>query len=418
MVLYKLCSINLLIKIFLPLQTNGMDSAIIPKNTNSYKLKIIRKRDHRESNELKKTAYHENITFPNSIGFYNALNKRVNRFFEENDLPKTGDWRMFLKTGIIISLLFFFYIFLVFFSNSLPTALFSGFALAQSFALFTMNVMHDGGHKSYSKNKLIGKLAGLSPDFGGLSKMLWVQRHNLLHHYYTNINELDNDIQIVGNVLRLSPEQKWRNYHRFQHLYAFPLYGLLTLSWVLFSDFQKIITGKIGNYKTHKPTCFEISFLLFAKFFYIGYMLAIPSIFHPFLHVIIGFLGVHLVFGFTISIIFQLAHTVQSNTFPRLDITGIMEKEWAIHQVETTSNFAPTNKLAAWYFGGLNFQIEHHLFPNICHIHYPAISKIVRETCKEFNILYVSYQTVFSAIAAHYKFLKAIGSSFDKHYLS
>jgi linoleoyl-CoA desaturase len=139
-------------------------------------------------------------------------------------------------------------------------------------------------------------------------------------------------------------------------------------------------------------------------------MLILPLFFHPLLHVLIAFLCIHLVLGFTLSIVFQLAHTVEGNTFPKPDKdTGNIENEWAIHQVETTANFAPKSKFAAWYQGGLNFQIEHHLFSNISHIHYPAISKIVEKTCREFGISYVSFPTVWSAVVGHYRFLKDMG---------
>ncbi|MGR3319814.1 MAG: fatty acid desaturase family protein [Candidatus Anammoxibacter sp.] len=395
-----------------------MKNALLINKTNKTKDAKNCKSECNKYHKAPTGNHHGTVTFPNSIGFYDTLSKRVDQYFEEKRLSKTGDWRMFLKTGIIISLLLSSYIILVFYSTSILISLILCFILAQSFALLTINVMHDGGHESYAKNRLIRKLASISPDFCGLSSMLWRQRHNFLHHYYTNINGLDNDLQIVGGFYRLSPTQKWNRCHLFQHIYAFPLYSLLTLSWTIFSDFQKIISGKIGDYKIIKPTVYENGFLLFTKLFYFGYMIALPSLFHPFIQVITGFVGVHLVCGFTISIIFQLAHTTKSNTFPIPDKkTGIIEKEWAIHQVETTSNFAAKNKLACWYFGGLNFQIEHHLFPEICHVHYPALSSIVEKTCKQFNVLYVSKRTVFSAIADHYKFLKSLGKRPVEGYL-
>ena len=140
-------------------------------------------------------------------------------------------------------------------------------------------------------------------------------------------------------------------------------------------------------------------------------MLILPMFFHPILHVLIFFLVVHLVLGFTMTTVFQLAHIVEDNSFPRPDgATGEVDNEWAIHQVETTANFAPKNRWAAWYLGGLNFQIEHHLFPQICHIHYPAISGIVRETCREFEVAYVSYPTFSQAVKAHFRALKHLGS--------
>jgi linoleoyl-CoA desaturase len=139
-------------------------------------------------------------------------------------------------------------------------------------------------------------------------------------------------------------------------------------------------------------------------------MLVLPMFFHPVWQVLVFFLLVHFVLGITMATIFQLAHVVGENTFPVPDPqTNFVDNEWAIHEVETTANFAPKNKLAAWYLGGLNFQIEHHLFPRVCHIHYPAISKIVEKACRDFGIHYVSYPTVRAAIAAHYRFLKKLG---------
>jgi linoleoyl-CoA desaturase len=318
---------------------------------------------------------------------------------------------MFLKTGVSLAWLTSSYVILVFFSTSLIASIIAAVALAQGFVLVGFNVMHDGAHGSYSKRKRINRLMGFTLDLIGGSQMLWRQKHNLLHHTYTNINELDNDLHTSG-LLRLSPQQPWYPWHRVQHLYAFPIYSLLTLSWITFNDFYRLFSGRLGDYKLRKPTTGDVSLFFLAKIFYFGYMVVLPSLFHPFKYVLIAFVGIHLIAGFTLSIVFQLAHTVQDNTFPQPDAhSGMIENEWAIHEVETTANFAPKNKLATWYLGGLNFQIEHHLFSRMCHIHYPAISRIVEQTCREFAISYICYPTVGSAIAAHYRFLKAMGGS-------
>lgn len=351
----------------------------------------------------------QKISFPNRAGFHQVLKKRVDTYFKDNHLSKAGNWQMFLKTAVILAWLAVSYVLLVFFSTSFIMAVISAFAVAQAFVLVGFNIMHDGNHGSYSKNKKINQIMGFTMDLIGASSMLWKQKHNILHHTYTNIDELDDDIHSNG-MLRLSPEQKWRPWHRFQHLYAFPLYSLLSLSWMPYTDFKKFFTGRIGEYKIPRPSVSEATLFFLTKIFYFGYMLILPMFFHPILHVIIAFVGIHMVLGFTLSIVFQLAHTIDGNTFPKPDAeTGSIENEWAIHQVETTANFAPKNKLAYWYLGGLNFQIEHHLFAKICHVHYPAISKIVKETCKEFSIPYVSYPSVRSAIAVHYRFLKQLG---------
>lgn len=349
------------------------------------------------------------ISFPARPDFYKTVRKRIDQYFVEQQLPRTGNWKIYLKSAVILAWLLVSYALLVFFSTSLILAVISAFALAQGFVLVGFNIMHDANHGSFSRSKKVNNVMGLTLDLIGGSRMLWRQKHNILHHTYTNIEELDDDLHSNG-LLRLSPQQDWRPWHRFQHLYAFPLYSLLTLSWVTFSDFNKFFSGRIGKYELRKPSASETALFFLTKIFYFGYMLVLPLFFHPLLHVLVAFVGIHLILGFTLSIVFQLAHTVEGNSFPQPDeATSAIENEWAIHQVETTANFAPRNKLATWYQGGLNFQIEHHLFSNISHIHYPAISKIVERTCRESGVSYVSYPTVRSAVVAHFQFLRNLG---------
>ncbi len=351
----------------------------------------------------------QKVSFQGRVGFHEEVKMRVNQYFEENRLSKNADWRMVLKTVIVLLWLGVSYVLLVFASTSLIMAIISAVAVAQGFVLIGFNVMHDGAHGSYSKNKAINWITGFTADLIGGSHMFWHHKHNILHHTYTNINELDDDIA-VGAIMRFTPEQQRRPWHKFQHLYAFPAYGLMTLLWVTIGDFRKFFTGRIGDYKLPKPSVSEATLFFLTKIFYFGYMLVLPMFFHPVWQVLAFFLIVHVVLGFTMASIFQLAHIVGDNTFPAPDPqNGNIENEWAIHEVETTANFAPKSKLAAWYFGGLNFQIEHHLFPRICHIHYPAISDIVRKTCQEFGIRYVSYPTIREAVVAHFLFLKELG---------
>ena len=353
------------------------------------------------------------VHFSGPVGFYETVKQRVNGYFGERDAAPTGDWRLFLKTGMIMAWLVASYVLLIFFSTSLVMAALTALVLAQCLAFVGFNIAHDGAHDSYSKNKKINWLMGFTLDLIGGSQMLWRQKHNILHHTYTNIDGLDDDLYMRG-LLRLSPNQNRRPWHRFQHLYAFPLYSLLTLSLVTFSDFQKFFSGRIGGYKLRKPSASEALLFFLTKVFYFGYTVVLPLFFHPLLHVLIAFVGVHLVLGFTLSIVFQMAHTVEGNAFPQPDPrTGLIENEWAIHEVETTANFAPKNRLAAWCLGGLNFQIEHHLFPKVCHVHYPAISGIVEQTCREFDIAYVSFPTLRSTVAVHYRFLKDMGARPD-----
>jgi linoleoyl-CoA desaturase len=316
---------------------------------------------------------------------------------------------MIAKTALILAWLAVSYVLLVFFSTSLIMAVLSAYALAQGFVLVGFNIMHDAIHGSYSRNKTVNRILGYTLDLVGGSQMLWRQKHNLLHHTYTNIEPLDDDLQTFG-LLRLSPEQRRRPWHRFQHLYAFPLYSFLTLSWVTYADFQKFFSGRIGPYRLPKPKVSDALLFFLTKIFYFTYMLVLPLLFHPLLHVLVTFVAIHLVLGLTLSVVFQLAHAVEGAAFPQpAPDTGHLEREWAAHQVETTVDFAPRNRLATWYLGGLNFQVEHHLFSRICHVHYPRLRPIVEDTCRELGVRYTCYPTVRAALAAHYRFLRALG---------
>lgn len=350
------------------------------------------------------------IRFSPASEFYDVLRRRVDAHFTDVRIPRTGDWRMFLKTGIIVLWALSSYVVLVFFSTSLLMAVITAFALAQALAFVGFNIAHDGAHDSYSRNKTVNRLMSFALDLIGGSQMFWRQKHNILHHTYTNLEGMDNDIQTFG-LLRLSPQQPRRPWHRCQHLYAFPVYSLLILSLVTLTDFQKFFTGRIGDYRLRRTTASEAFTFFLMKSLYFSYMLVIPLLFHPVLHVLLTFLAIHLVLGLTLSLVFQMAHTVEGNAFPRPDErTGLIPSEWAVHEVETTANFSRNSRIAAWCLGGLNFQVEHHLFPRVCHVHYPAISPIVERTCRDFSISYVSHPSFWWTVAAHYRYLKILGA--------
>ena len=340
--------------------------------------------------------------------FRKLISRRVEEYFQEYNLKPTGDWRLYVKTAVIVAWLTGSYVALVFFADSLMTAVLAAFALAQGFILVGLNVMHDANHGSYSGNKLINRIMGLSLDLAGASSRVWRHKHNILHHTYTNIHGVDEDLHTSG-LLRLSPNQDKRRWHRYQHLYAFLLYALLTLSWVVANDFRRLATGRIFNYRMPRVSATNWWEMILLKGLYFGYMIVIPLLFHPALYVVIAFVGIHLIQGLTLSLVFQLAHALEENSFPNPNaVTREVKKEWAVHQVETTANFATGNRLATWYLGGLNYQIEHHLFPKVCHVHYPAISEIVRKTCEESSVPYVNYGTITAAVASHYRFLRAM----------
>lgn len=348
------------------------------------------------------------ITFARGTAFHSQLKRRVEQYFEERGVGSRGDARLFVKSAIILAALVASYVFLVFVASSWLGTLLGILAMSQSLALVGLNIQHDGNHGSYSKSKRVNWVMGFTIDLIGGSHLVWRQKHNILHHTYTNIDELDDDLH-NGGLIRLSPHQKKRFWHRFQHWYAFPVYSLMTLSWVTVGDVRKLILGRIGNYRLNPLSWKDVTLFVAVKLLFFGLALGLPLYLHPVPYVVTAFLGVQLLLGFTLAVVFQLAHTVDGNSFPRPHpVTMRIAKEWAIHEIETTADFARGNRLLSWYLGGLNFQIEHHLFPRISHVHYPEISKIVEATCAEFGISHLAFPSISSAIKAHFRHLKAM----------
>lgn len=340
--------------------------------------------------------------------FLKTLQTRVNEYFEQNHLARTGNMHLYSKAIFSYALYIIGYIGLVFYAQSLIAAIFFAFMLAQGMTLVAFNVMHDGAHGSFSKKRWVNWLAGSTMEVLGTSQTLWQQKHNMLHHTYTNVAGKDDDIEL-GALMRLSPKQEWKPWHRFQFIYAPFLYSLLTLFLASFSDFYKIITNRISDTPLQKRKWWELPFFIGAKLVYVGYALVIPMMLHPVGYVLAFFIGIHLIFGFTLSLVFQLAHTVDLTEFPKEDEDGKMPYDWAEHQMRTTANFAIDNPLVRFYTGGLNQQVEHHLFHKTSHVHYYKLAKIVQDTCVEFDVPYHANPTLTGAIASHFRFLRMMG---------
>jgi linoleoyl-CoA desaturase len=244
----------------------------------------------------------------------------------------------------------------------------------------------------------------------GASDYMWSIMHNIVHHTYTNIQGHDEDIELVP-ILRMSPHQPYKKIMKYQHIYAFILYGFTTLSWVFFKDYKKFFQKQIGNYENKNHPKSEYFFLFFYKIAYYFLFIALPIMVldMSWWQVLLGFVLLHLVEGFTLAIIFVLAHVVDGPEFPLPDEKGVIESNWAIHQLRTTSNFCTDNDFVSFICGGLNFQVEHHLFPKICHVHYKPLSRIVRSTAEEFGVPYFEQPKFFTAVGSHIRLLKKLG---------
>lgn len=347
--------------------------------------------------------------FPKDNEFQVELHRRVEQHFAATGKFQRDCPRMYLKTGLILGSFLTSYVLLVFFSSSWMSALPLALVLAVSTAAIGFNIQHDAGHKAYSNVGWINKLMSWTIDIVGGSSYMWHWKHGVFHHTYTNISGHDNDIEL-GLLGRLSPHQPRYALHRWQHLYLWPLYGFVVIKWNLFDDFHSYVTGKIGENRYPRPKGWELVVFIAGKLIFFSLAFAIPMIFHAWWVVLLSYLMVAVVTGIILSVVFQLAHCDEQAQFPLpIEDTGRMQQAWAIHQVETTVDFAPRSRVLTWLLGGLNYQIEHHLFPKICHTNYPALSKIVRQTCHDFGIPYHVHLTFWGALKAHYRWLRRMG---------
>ncbi|HTQ27336.1 MAG TPA: acyl-CoA desaturase [Puia sp.] len=341
--------------------------------------------------------------------FYTELKKRTSAYFEEVGTASTGNYALFIKAVVLMVCFVLVYTHLVFFTPSAIWAILECVLLGGLVAAIGFNVMHDGAHGSFSKYTWVNHLAAFSLNILGGNSFMWNMKHNVIHHAYTNVDGIDDDIDIQP-WMRMSDTQKRYRLHKYQHLYFWFFYSLLYFFWIFMLDYQKYFRSKVGAMQLKKMSATDHivfwGFKLVHAFLFVG----LPIYMIGFTHWLIGFAIFSCIAGFVLSLVFQLAHTVEHTAFPTANLeTGKMEDEWAIHQIKTTANFATRNKLVSWLVGGLNFQIEHHLFPKISHIHYPALSKIIRQACQEYGIVYIEYPRVHMAVASHVAFLRRMG---------
>ena len=358
----------------------------------------------------------ESIKFaaPEKSLFFPTLKSRVDSYFKEKNISRNADSRMVVKTVVLVSSYLLPFLGILLLTPPVWVALILWFVMGMAISGIGMSVMHDANHGAFSKNPTINKwLGNIMINIAGAGVMNWKWQHNILHHTYTNVAEMDEDIRDRG-VIKLSPHSTAHGIHRFQWIYAFFFYGILTLYWVLAKDFLQYYTFiKTGvNKQTSLENRKMLLGLINIKLIYLTVFLVLPVVVFdiPFLQIFSGFLLMHFTAGIVLTVIFQLAHSVEGTTYPLANDKGVIEKDWAIHQLETTVNFSPGNKFLTWYSGGLNFQIEHHLFPKICHIHYPGLAPIVKNTAKEFGLNYLENKTFLEALKSHASSLKRFGS--------
>lgn len=348
--------------------------------------------------------------------FSNTLKKRVRDYFKENNISKYANASMVIKTIFMIAVYLVPYFLMItgLISNIWLIAL-CWVIMGAGVAGIGLSIMHDANHGAYSKNEKVNFWLGRILNIVGGFAPTWNIQHNVLHHSYTNVLGYDEDVSPPISILRFSPKDEYRKIHRFQFIYAWFFYGLMTLSWITSKDFAQLYRyKKMGLTKTENEKFNRLlAELIFTKIFYYFYILVLPIIFIDIAWWLIPIFIVvmHIIAGIILAMIFQPAHVVNETEFPAENADHSIENNWSIHQLQTTSNFAPNSRIFAWLIGGLNYQVEHHLFPNICHVHYRKISRIVKQTAHEFGLPYHSEPTFASALANHNRMLKKLGKS-------
>lgn len=347
------------------------------------------------------------LKFPAKSAFFKTLKQRVDQYFVETGTHKYANTTMWIKIVLFLSGFISCYGFII----SGLTSNLCMFLLAIFLGIFSafvgFNICHDALHGAISSNKYVNKAFGMVFNLLGASPYIWTISHNGVHHTFTNIPGHDDDLIVAPGIIRIEANDPIKKIQQYQHWYAFPLYALASLSWAFRKDFMKIFQRKIGQIVVKHPK--KEYFKLFAfKGLYYFLFIVLPLIVLniTWWQFLIGFVAMHIAQGLTMGLVFQLAHVIEDTHFPEAGSNGNMEDAWAEHQMLTTANFASNSRIASFLLGGLNRQIEHHLFPGVCHIHYSKLGLIVKQTAKEFDLPYIESLTFFAAMKSHYRVLK------------
>ena len=348
-------------------------------------------------------------SFPPDSGFREELIRRVDDHFARARVSPHADPRMVWKTAVLLLWFAGSYGLLVFAATAWWQGILLSLSLALSIAGIGMGIQHDANHGAYSKSPALNHLLGMTLDLMGASSYVWRWKHNVFHHTYTNLSGADDDVDL-GLLGRLAPAQQRRPLHRFQQFYLWPLYGFLNPKWQLVDDFKSVARARIGGHHFPRPSGGDLVEFLATKAVFFGWALVIPAFFHRFWVVLAFYAVTWFTVGVVLSVVFQLAHCVEEASFPRPPgASRLLPDAWAAHQVRTTVDFARGSRLLTWYLGGLNHQIEHHLFPRVCHVHYPALSPIVERACLDFGLPYSVHETLSGAISSHFRWLRRMG---------
>jgi linoleoyl-CoA desaturase len=350
------------------------------------------------------------LRFRGDNDFQLELRRRVAARLRDTGRRERDCPQMYLKTAIIFATFVAAYALLVFAADTWWQALPLAIVLALSVVAIGFNVMHDASHNAYSDRPWLNRLMAMSLDLVGGSSYFWRSKHVVFHHTFVNVIGYDTDINLAG-LGRLTPHHPRAWIHQWQHLYVWLLYGVMVIKWHLYDDFRLAITGRMGEHVVSRPQGLQLGVFVGGKIAFLLLAFAVPLALHPAWVVVSVYALTASVTGVVLGVVFQLAHCVEEAEFPLDRTPGRIDNSWAAHQVETSVDFARNSRAAAWLLGGLNFQIEHHLFARICHVNYPAIAGVVEQTCAEFGVRYTENPTLLAALRSHYRWLRRLGAA-------
>jgi linoleoyl-CoA desaturase len=349
---------------------------------------------------------------PEGTTVEDRIRERVDAYFSKNKISTKANGLMVAKILFYLGGCTSLY-FLILVGGFGDLALF-GLTLLLGFfsGAIGINIGHDACHGACSSKPWVNKITSFSFELIGASTYTWKIAHNIIHHTYAKIVGWDRDMESMPWLrFYVKPGRRW--FHRYQHLYATLLYGLITLVWVFKKDFSQIFEKEIRSHvKGGKVPLIAYMELFGFKVLHFGLFLVIPIIVLgiPIWKGALGFFCMHYIAGLTLTLVFQIGHCVEeTHTIQPSASSNVIADTWTEHQFKTSANFGEQSFLTDWICGGLNYQIEHHLFPKICHTHYPAIAKIVRQAADEFGLPYHSFKNFREGYVSHLRLLKYAG---------
>jgi linoleoyl-CoA desaturase len=350
----------------------------------------------------------ERMRFQGAGAFSRLLNERADAVLGDAAAIRRGYRILWAKSALVLAWTVVSYLLLLEATTTAPAVIAASLSLGLAMAGIGFCIMHDANHGAYARSHIVNRLAAHSLDLIGGSSYVWRVKH-LAHHTYTNVADHDPDIDALP-FARFEPTQTRRSWHRYQHVYMWLLYALVTVRWQAVTDFTFLARGSVGRSRFQRPRGWNLAGLVAGKAFFLVWAVLIPLSLHSPLHVLAVFITVSAVASLALTITFQLSHCLEEAVTLAPD--GDAESpEWHVHQVLSTVNFAPSNPMIRWYVGGLNHQIEHHLFPRVPHTLHPKLADVVRRTAIDCGMSYTSHPSTWTALRSHTRWLKQMGAA-------